>query len=121
MNKTDFVEQLRATAEQLKPLTQSASSNAPTWNGKEYVKAGVKTPDPYALAWWSSLNAIAELLDAQETPLNDKQIAYLDGLLFGGMGSLNDLSFDPKIAGADAAVVNAQLDRHRHALFASFK
>ena len=121
MNKTEFIEQLRAIAEELKPLTQSASPGAATWNGKEYVKGGAKNPDPYALAWWSTLVAVAELIDTQETPFSLKQIDYLNRLLFGGMGSLNDLYFDPKTIGASAELVNRRLDEKRHALFVSFK
>lgn len=121
MNKTEFIEQLKAVAEELKPLTQAASPGAATWNGKEYVKGGEKKPDPYALAWWSTLVSVAELIDAQEAPLSLKQIDYLDRLLFGGMGSLNDLCFDPKTSGASADLVNRRLDEKRQALFVSFK
>jgi hypothetical protein len=94
-----------------------------TWNGSEYVKylGEAKTPDLYALAWWSMLTAIAELIDAQESPLSDKQIAYLDRLLFGGMGSLNDLSFDPKALGEIANTINARLETQRRTLYATFK
>jgi hypothetical protein len=62
------------------------------------------------------LSAIAELLDAQETPLSDKQIACLDRLLFGGMGSLTDLWFDPASVGDQANSVNAGLDRQKDGL-----
>jgi len=121
MNKTKFIEQLRAIAEELKPLTQAASPGAATWNGMEYVKGGEKKPDPYALAWWSTLVSVAELIDAQEGPLSLKQIDYLDLLLFGGMGSLNDLCFDEKTVGSSAKAVNKRLDEKRHDLFVSFK
>ena len=121
MNKTNFIEQLRAIAEELKPLTQSTPPGAATWNGIEYVKGGEKKPDPYALAWWSTLVAVAELIDAQEEPLSLKQIDYLDRLLFGGMGSLNDLYFDEKTVGSSADVVNKRLDGKRRDLFVIFK
>jgi hypothetical protein len=62
------------------------------------------------------LSAIAELLDAQETPLSDKQIACLDRLLFGGMGSRTDLWFDPASVGDQANSVNAGLDRQKDGL-----
>lgn len=118
MNKTEFTKYLRKTAEGLRPLTQVASSNAATWDGKEYVKQGEKKPDPFALAWWSTLLAISELIDAQNDSLSLQQIAYLDRLLFGGMGSLNDLYFDPQSAGPSAQAVNKQLDENRKILFA---
>ena len=121
MNRTDFVKQLRATAEQLEPLTQSTAAGAATWNGAEYVKGVERKPDPYALAWWSTLIAVAEMIDTQEASLSVRQIAYLDRLLFGGMGSLNDLYFDPKSIGAGADLVNKRLDENRHALFTTFK
>lgn len=121
MNKTEFIKQLRATAEELTPLTQSVAPGAMTWNGREYAKSGERKPDPYALAWWSSLIAIAELIEAQETPLSTKQLAYLDRLLFGGMGSLNDLSFDQESSGVSADLVNKRLDEKRRTLFASFQ
>jgi hypothetical protein len=121
MNKAEFVRHLKATAEVLKPLTHAASFGAATWNGVEYVKGGKKAPDPYALSWWSTLIAVAELIDAQDGSLTANQIDYLDRLLFGGMGSLNDLFFDAKLIGANADVVNKELDKSRHALFISFK
>ena len=120
MNKTEFVNQLRAIAEVLTPLTQAVAPGAMVWNGTEYAKAEERKPNPYALAWWSSLTAIAELIEAQETPLSTKQLSYLDRFLFGGMGSLNDLSFDLKSSGVSADLVNKRLHERRPTLFASF-
>jgi hypothetical protein len=89
MDKKEFLTQLKATAAELKPLTDSATSGGLAWNGTEYVKnSDSKHPDPYALAWWFTLDAIAELLECQESPLTVKQVAYLKKMLFGGMGSL---------------------------------
>jgi hypothetical protein len=102
-------------------LTQSAAAGAATWDGTQYVKGEEKQPNPHALAWWSTLVAIAELIDAQEAPLNAKQTAYLRTLLFGGMGSLNDLYFDRRSLGSNADVINARLTKRREELFASFK
>ena len=121
MNKTEFIKQLRATAEEIKPLTESAAPGALTWNGTEYAKVEAKKLDPHALAWWSMLGAIAELIEAQESPLSPKQAAYLDRTLFGSMGSLNDLYFDPKFSGSIANIINERLDERRRALFTSFK
>ena len=117
-----FIEQLRATAAELKPLTESASSGDLVWNGTEYSKTGEsKTPNPYALCWWAVLGTIADLLEAQQSPLSEKQIRYLERRLFGGMGSLNDLFFDTSSAGDNARSINDRLDERRRALFASFK
>ena len=122
MNKIASIKQLRATANKLTPLTQSAAAGALTWNETEYAKSDKsRSPDPFALSWQTTLVAIAELLEAQESPITDKQAKYLEGLLFGGMGSLNDLFFDPKSGGDTARTVNERLDKQRHALFASFK
>ena len=122
MNKSEFIKQLRATAEELTPLTQSRAFGALAWNGTEYAKNDEpKILDPYALSWWAMLGTIADLAEAQETPLSEKQIKYLEGLLFGGMGSLNDLRFDPKSSGDIAETVNHRLDKQRRALYTSFK
>lgn len=122
MNKPAFIAQLRTTAKELAPLTESAAAGALIWNGTEYAKSNKsKSPDPYALSWQTTLVAIAELLEAQELPLTAKQINYLQILLFGGMGSLNDLFFDPRSMGDIAKTVNDRLDKQRRALFDSFK
>ncbi len=67
------------------------------------------------------LGTIADLIEAQESPLTEKQNKYLERLLFGGMGSLNDLNFDPQMRGDAAKTVNDRLDKQRRALFASFR
>ncbi len=121
MNKTKFVQQLRATAAAMKPLTESASSDAMTWDGKQYAKGVAKQPDPYALSWGSTLNAIAALLEAQDSPVSELQRTYLAETLFGGMGSLNDLYFDPKALGVLAESVNGSLDQSRRELYARFQ
>jgi len=115
MNKSEFVRQLRIAAEELKPLTVSVSPDAATWNGVSYVRGEAKSPNPYALAWWSILNTVADLLEAQETSISPKQIAYLDRTLFGGMGSFNDLSFP------EAHAINVRLDEKRRDLFSAFR
>ena len=115
MNKTLFLKQLRETADVLKPLTLHASSGSAIWDGRQYIKNGeLRVPDPFALSWWSRLHTIADLIEAQESPLGPNQIAYLDRVLFGGMGSLQDLSFE-------SSSLNKDLDNRRHALFVIFK
>jgi hypothetical protein len=116
MNETEFIKQLRATADLLKPLTCSSSTAWKVWDGTAYVKSDGKTRtlDPYALAWWTALRTIAELIEAQDSPVSSKQIAYLKSTLFGGMGSLNDLSF------RNFDAINAQLRQKTSELFAAF-
>jgi hypothetical protein len=114
MDKKKFIKELRITADVLKPLTESLKSRSLKWNGREYAgvicsKEEEKEPDPYALAWMTNLTTMAELLEAQQTPLSKEQIAYLDSILFGGMGSLTDLQFDPKEFGDIANIINDQL------------
>ncbi len=121
MNKFRFVQELRATAAALSPLTESVQSGAAKWDGKQYVRADAKQPDAYALAWWSTLNAIAALVEAQDSQLNEAQMTYLSQTLFGTAGSLNDLHFDPKTLGAVAAEVNASLNERRQILYSSFQ
>jgi hypothetical protein len=120
MKKTAFIQHLRETAEILKPYISPPSPGAKTWDGTAYVEREPTLFEPQALAWWRTLTAIAEMIDNQDTPLNEKQTAYLDGLLFGGMGSLNDLSIPSKSIGKAAKSINAQLDRQRRLLFESF-
>jgi hypothetical protein len=117
MNKSEFIKQLKETAEVLKPLTQSATPGGLTWDGAKYARSGERKPEPYALAWWSILTILAELIDRQETALSEKQIAYIDRLLFGGMGSFNDLRLDPNSFGG----INKRLDEERQALYDTFK
>ena len=121
MNKQIFVAHLRETAELLKPFTIESSPGAKHWNGTAYVESEPGQFDPGALAWWSMLTAIAEMIDNQDTPISAKQAVYLDGLLFGGMGSLNDLSIPSRPDGKRVSSINAKLDRQRRLLFESFK
>jgi hypothetical protein len=125
MDKKEFIKQLRSTAEVSQPLTDSIISGSFKWNGVEYAKVECakedeKGPNPYALAWWSRLNTIADLIGAQSGPLSDAQIAYLNSILFGGMGSLTDLSFDSREVGHIAGTINGQLKVQTSLLYACF-
>lgn len=121
MNANELVRCLRATAEALTPLAESVTAGALTWNGVKYAPGQQeKRPEPSALVWQSILNTLAEMIDRQDGPLSDKQVAYLDRLLFGGMGSLNDLHFDEKASGDVAKLVNDSLEKQRRALYTSF-
>ena len=121
MSKESFVGELRATAAQLAPLTKSILPGAASWNGTEYVKTLPSEPEPHALAWQAVLLLLANLIEAQQCTLSPKQIEYIHVTLFGGMGSLNDVFFDPRRVGPLADVVNKGLDRKRADLYAAFK
>ena len=64
------------------------------------------------------LSTMAALIEAQESPLSVRQVAYLKSELFGWMGSLTDLWFDSKIPGDVACDVNERLDKETDTLFA---
>jgi hypothetical protein len=122
MDKRTLARYLRAVAKDLEPLTRAASAGGLSWDGYEYAKSDSdKQPDPYALAWWSMLNAVAEMIDYQDGELSSRQISYLQSELFGGMGSLNDLWFDERRLGRSAKEVNENLKFSREALFGVFK
>jgi hypothetical protein len=122
MNKTRLVNRLRAVAKDIEPLTQAAKAGGMTWNGNEYVRATAdKQPDPYALAWWSTLNTLSDMIEYQDTELSPSQISYLERILFGGIGSLNDLWFDERRLGKLAKEINSKLSHSREELFSAFK
>jgi hypothetical protein len=121
VKKDAFVQHLTQTVRILKPYTTPGRPGTKRWDGTGYVESNTTSFAPQALAWWSTLTAIAEMVDNQDAPLSEKQTAYLEGLLFGGMGSLNDLSVSSKSVGDSADSINTQLDLQRKLLFASFK
>jgi hypothetical protein len=122
MHKTTFVNELRALAKDLEPLTQAATCGDMAWDGKEYRRVTSDAHlDPYALAWWSTLNTLADMIDYQDTELSRRQISYLQRVLFGGMGSLNDLFFDERRLGQIAKEINKKLRVSRELLFAAFQ
>jgi hypothetical protein len=121
MNRDEFISQLRATANELKPLTEAVPLGSLVRNGNEYAKASTGgSPDPYALAWFSVLLNIAELLERQEGSISREQTDYLNRLLFGGMGSFSDLSIDSRTWGNLAEAINDRLMELRKLLYASF-
>jgi hypothetical protein len=122
MQKTALIKHLRAIARDLEPLTQAAAPGDMAWDGKEYRQVTSEAhPDPYALAWWSKLNTLADMIDYQDTELSAKQLSYLQRALFGGMGSLNDLWFDERRYGQTAKEINNKLGYSREELFSAFK
>jgi hypothetical protein len=97
--KKQLIAMLRDTASVLEPLTEEVVLGAKRWNGTEYKKVERAEEErhlnPYALAWWSRLNTIADLLELQETSPTPGQQEYIKRILFGGMGSLTDFFIDP--------------------------
>ena len=118
---TRFIAVLRSIADELKPFIESSSSGSLSWNGTAYVKGKDKSPEPYALAWWSTLCTIADLLEAQESTLSAKQYDYLKRVLFGGMGSLNDFWLNKEVLGEEAESANNRIKGKTTQLFDLFK
>lgn len=116
----EFIKHLKEAALELQPLAEGRTAGSLSWDGTHYVEASCRSPNPYALAWWSTLNAIANLLESQGALPTDAQISYLYRLLFGGMGSLNDLYLEDSDSLA-ARDINRRLDQIRTALFKSLK
>jgi hypothetical protein len=116
-----FVSLLQAITRVLGQFCDETSSTALRWDGKAYVPSTVAPADVQAAKWWGVLTALAGMLDAQAAPLTVEQRAYLDRLLFGGMGSLNDLWLDEQRLGSQATSANSELDRLRRDLFDAFQ
>ena len=116
-----FVDLLRRAAAVLAQFAEPQTSGSLTWNGTAYVPGHRAKYDPHAAKWWATLSTIAELLDAQDTPLSVRQKSYLDSLLFGGMGSFNDLVLEEKRFGAKATRANLELNDLRKAMFSEFR
>jgi hypothetical protein len=116
-----FIELLRLLISVLGPFSEPSHAGSKTWDGKAYVAAPQRNFDPFAAKWWATLTAIAEMLDKQGAPLSPEQKAYLDRLLFGGMGSLNDFVLDERQLGVEARQANQELNRLRKELFEQFR
>jgi hypothetical protein len=117
---TTFARLLDDCAKTLEPFIESARRGGLSWNGSEYApsKDDVE-PDPYALAWWSTLRTISAL--ASQSSLTAEQTSYLQRELFGGIGSLNDFSLDAERWGKKAKTGNDQLDKIRGELYSCFQ
>ena len=116
-----FARLLDDCAEILDPFIKSSRRGGLLWNGVEYAPSTQDLePDPYALAWWSTLRTISALLAGQSS-LTSQQHAYLQCELFGGMGSLNDFSLNAKRWGKKAKAANEQLREIRDELYSCFQ
>jgi hypothetical protein len=71
--------------------------------------------------WFATLTTIETLISGQDTPLTETQRAYLQTLLFGGMGTIQDVFFDPKSLGETAVLMNNRLKERLSELFQSFQ
>ena len=118
MKNKEISKQLEEIAEVLKPLTHAISHNTMMWDGVRYVKyeGEEKKPNPYALSWWFALTMLAAFIKSQEFPLTFKQIDCIRNFLFGTMGGVTDLFFDPQSVGEVANSINARLDTKRKIL-----
>lgn len=121
MNTSNILRGLRDLADRLKPFTAEILPGSRVWNGSAYVPASPRKADPYALAWWGRLTAIADVIERQGIPLTQQQVDYLKKVLFGGMGSFNDFSLDTKSFGNEAVIANRELDKKRSELYGSFQ
>jgi hypothetical protein len=112
-----FINGLHAIIRILAQFSDASPSGALKWDGQAYTSTTAGPSDVLAAKWWGILTALAGLLDAQAAPITIEQRRYLDRLLFGGMGSLNDLVLDERRLGPQAVAANRDLDRRRKELF----
>ena len=116
--KKELIKELRNTGEILKPFIESYDAGSQRWDGSTYIKADkTKKPDPYALAWWSKLRTMADMLEAQESEITEKQKEYIRHELCGGMGSLSDFCLDTEIPGNQAEEASKELHQATSQLF----
>jgi hypothetical protein len=116
-----FIDLLRQLAKLLGRFAEDEESGSLRWNGKAYSKTPQRRFDPHAAKWWGILNTLAEMMDAPDASVSKAQRAYLDRLLFGGMGSLNDLQLDERRIGPEAKQVNEELRQLTKTLFDEFR
>jgi hypothetical protein len=60
------------------------------------------------------------MIELQDSPLSERQVAYLKDMLFGRMGSLIDLKFDWRTLGPTAKQVNTRLSDRTAELYSLF-
>src|SRR5689334_17376714 len=108
-----FVESLRRVSLVLSQFAEIQDAGTLQWDGQAYVAASPNQFDPYAAKWWAMLTAIEKMIEGQSSSLSAKQKEYLDRLLFGGMGSLNDFALDQRRIGTKATQANEELNRLR--------
>lgn len=112
-----LVNSLLDIARVLAQFSEARTVGALRWNGTTYTGSEMGASDLAAAKWWGVLTAVAGMLEAQTSALSAKQKTYLDKLLFGGMGSLNDLALDEQRLGPQAVSANQELNLLRKSLF----
>lgn len=110
-----LIDLLKQACAILEPFTQNVGPRTLVYDGTRYAPAPPQSPDPYALAWWSSFQTVIALLEGLET-LTTRQQAYLCHSICGGMGSFNDFVLDESRWGSRATTANQQLTQVRSSL-----
>src|ERR1017187_3707252 len=118
MNKARFVNLLDQISRELVRYSVARLPGDEIWNGERFVKVRqFGEADLAALLWYEKITTISTLIGGQESSVSEKQSEYLKRLLFGGMMSLNDLSFNEEKLGTYAAGLNYRLSELRTQLF----
>ena len=121
MNKARFVNLLDQISRELVRYSVARLPGDEIWDGERFVKVRqLGEADLAALLWYQKITTISTLIGGQESSVSEKQSEYLNRLLFGGMMSLNDLSFDEEKLGTYAAGLNDRLGELRTQLFTAF-
>jgi hypothetical protein len=115
-----LIDLLKQASAILEPFTRNVRAGTRVYDGTRYAPASPQSPEPYALAWWSSFQTTIALLDGLET-LKPSQLDYLRHSLCGGMGSFGDFSLDEARLGASATKANRELNRIRASLYDTLK
>lgn len=110
------VSEIQDMAKKLRPFIETKDSKIKSKLLKYFSELEL-IPNPYALAWWSILTTITELLQAQESDITEKQKEYILHQLCGGMGSFADFQLDETISGTNASETNQKLNIARKKLY----
>ena len=113
-----LIDLLKQASAILQPFTLNGGPGTLVYDGSRYAPAQPQSPDPYALAWWSSFQTTIALLDGLQT-LTVRQRDYLHHSLCGGMGSFSDFALDETRLGTSAATANQQLTQIRASFYAT--
>ena len=114
--KKKVVSEIQYMAKELRPFIETKDSKIKSKLLNYFEKLEL-IPNPYALAWWSILTTITELLQAQELDITEKQKEYILHQLCGGMGSFADFQLDENISGTNASDTNQSLKIARKKLY----
>jgi len=115
--KKKMVSEIRYMAKLLEPYIDIdiVLNNA---NGiSKHVPIGTAEYIAVVRAWWSSLLAMAELIDGQKEIVTGAQKDYILRELCGAMGSFSDFQLDANISGTKASKTNQKLNKARKKLY----